>query len=92
MAASVSEDEFYSNEDVQDIIIRSLKVIGEASTHLSEEFKEVHSDIPLRKIKDFRNIIVHQYFRVDMRAVFGTVIDDIPVLRMQIEDIIHELS
>jgi Ribonuclease HepT-like len=37
-------------------------VIGEASRSVSNQLRERHPDVPWRRIADFRNVAVHQYF------------------------------
>ncbi len=64
-------EQFFEDEDTQDIIIRSLKIIGETTTHLLNTFKEFSNAIPWRDIKNLRNIMIHQYFRIDLKFVWG---------------------
>ncbi|MDO5843731.1 MAG: DUF86 domain-containing protein [Methanocorpusculum sp.] len=57
-----------------------------ATTHISDEFKSTHTDILWKDIKNFRNVMIHQYFRIDMEFVWGTATEDIPILQKQIEE------
>lgn len=61
--------------------IRELEVIGEAASKLSAELKEKHPEVPWREIKDFRNILAHEYFGVDSEVVWDIVTEKIPVLQ-----------
>ncbi len=54
--------------------------VSENSAKITEEFKELHSDIPWRAIKGMRNKIVHEYGDVDIKVVYDTVTEDLPVL------------
>lgn len=51
-------------------LVHSLESIREATTHLSQEFKEKYADIPWVEIKDLRNVLMHQYFRIDPEEVW----------------------
>lgn len=51
-------------------LVHSLESIGEATTHLSQEFKEKYADISWVEIKDLRNVLMHQYFRIDPEEVW----------------------
>ena len=42
-------------------------MIGEASNHLSDELTEKNPDIPWADIVGLRNILVHQYFGIDLK-------------------------
>ena len=86
----LTKEHFFQDQDSQDLVVRSLEIIGEATTHLSHEFKAAHSDILWRDIKNFRNIIIHQYFRIDLDFVWGTATEDIPILCKQIENVLKE--
>jgi uncharacterized protein with HEPN domain len=69
--------------------LQKLTVIGEAAAHLSESFRETHPQVEWRDIIAFRNIAVHAYFAVQWNIVWATVIDDVPVLRRQVLEILQ---
>jgi uncharacterized protein with HEPN domain len=69
-------------------VTNQLTIIGEAVAHLSEEFKQLHPDIPWSDIKALRNIVVHNYFGVDWEEVWRAAIEDAPVLRARIARIL----
>lgn len=87
----ISSNEFFEDEDLQDVVIRSLEIIGEATTHISEEIKRSFSDVEWVHWKNFRNVMIHQYFRIDMHLVFGVVRNDVPKLLTCIESILDSL-
>ena len=88
----ISPEAFFEDEDLQDVVIRSLEIIGEATTHISEDIKEQFSDIKWVHWKNFRNVMIHQYFRIDMHLVLGVVRNDVPQLLSCIESILDSLS
>jgi uncharacterized protein with HEPN domain len=55
--------------------------IGELSTHLTEEFRSTHQDIPWKAIRGMRNVAAHHYGNFDTERLWNTVVDDIPVLQ-----------
>ena len=65
----------------QDALIRPLEVIGEAAGNLSAEFVEKNPAIPVSNMKGMRNLLMHQYFRVDLNLVWQTCVTDIPPIR-----------
>ncbi len=71
--ASRGRSSFLEDEILQDAIIRRLEIIGEASNQLPEEIIERHSEIPWRQIIGFRNIAIHEYFRVDLHLVWSLI-------------------
>ena len=56
-----------------DAVIKNFITIGEAASHLPEDFIEKHPDIPWRDMRDMRNILVHAYFGVDNQVVWETI-------------------
>lgn len=61
-------------------VIREFEVIGEAVGKLPEELKAQYPEVPWREIKDFRNILIHEYFGVDPRIIWNAIHQDLPVL------------
>ena len=82
--AGLDDTEFFSNQLIQDAVIRNFAVIGEASRNIERvapEFVEANPDIPLSFAYDMRNILVHGYYQVDLKIVWDTVKHDLPPLR-----------
>ena len=53
-------------------------------------FKSSHPEIPWLEAKAMRNIMAHEYFRVDLKIVWKTAKESLPVLHGQIGKIIAE--
>ncbi len=73
----------------QDGVIRQLEIIGEATKNLSREFREKHTDIPWKDMAGMRDKLIHQYFGVDIAAVWDTLKQDIPDLKIRITGILE---
>jgi uncharacterized protein with HEPN domain len=82
--ASRGEDVFRKDELIQTWILHHIQILGEAAARLSDEFQEKHPEIPWFKIVGMRNILVHDYFSIDINAVWSVVENDLPVLYEQI--------
>ncbi|PSQ85934.1 MAG: hypothetical protein BRD42_06955 [Bacteroidetes bacterium QS_3_64_15] len=74
------EAKFMADEMVQDAVIRQLSIIGEAVGQLSDELSEESPSVPWTDIYGTRNKLVHDYFGVDLQAVWDTVQQDLPSL------------
>ena len=55
----LSLDEFVDDRLVYDATLRNLELIGEAATHIPDEIRAEHSDIPWRMIVATRNQLIH---------------------------------
>lgn len=67
-------------------------MIGEASNHLSDELTKRNQDIPWADIVGLRNILVHQYFGIDIKQVWENAELDMPVLKARIREILQEIN
>lgn len=85
---NVSHDEFINNNLLQDGIIRQIQIIGEASKKVTGEFKKKNNEIPWRDISGMRDKLIHDYFGVDVDAVWYTATSDIVLLKNMILKII----
>ena len=90
--AKLGKDEFEKNELIQNWIVRHLQVIGEASSRLSQNFRDSHSEIPWPKIIGMRNVLVHDYFGIDKAIVWAAVENELPSLKTHLEKIINKNS
>lgn len=73
-------EEFQLNDEKQDAVLRRILVIGEATKRLSAEFKTRHSQIPWKEIAGMRDIVVHDYNRIDLETIWDVVQNDLPEL------------
>jgi len=64
-------------------------VIGEAVKKLSSELKKGHPEIPWKDVAGMRDKLIHDYFGVDLDAVWDTAEKDIPQLKNKITAIIE---
>lgn len=59
-----SKTEFDADEVLRSAVAYQLQIIGEAASHLSEQFRRAHPEIPWRDVIGMRHILVHAYRRV----------------------------
>lgn len=76
----LSEAKFMASSLRQDAILRQLTILGEAAKKISTEFRTNHPEIPWKKITGFRDVVVHDYFGVNLKEVWRIVREDLPTL------------
>jgi uncharacterized protein with HEPN domain len=79
-AEGITLEEFIGDRKTAKAIIRSVEVIGEAASRMSDQFREKHPEIPWQQIIGMRNRLIHGYFDIDYPTVWHTVKDDLPPL------------
>ena len=82
------EEEFMEAVQIQDAVLRRLEIIGEAVRNLPGDFKKLHTTVPWPKIAGMRNILIHEYFNVDLNLVWRTIKKDLPKLKRQVKHLL----
>ena len=78
-------DQFRTDQKTVDAVVRNLEVIGEAARHLVTDPECVLPGVGWADIAGMRNILIHEYFGVDLAMVWETVKHDLPLLRAELE-------
>ena len=85
----ISKNDFKNDAKTQDAVIRKLEIIGEAVKNLPASFKNKNPEIPWKKIAGTRDVLIHEYFGVDVNMIWIVIKEDIPKLKKQIKKILE---
>jgi uncharacterized protein with HEPN domain len=85
------KETFMGSRLIQDATIRNFEIMGEATKRLSEQLRTTHSNVPWKQMAGFRDVLIHDYLRVDRDEVWDVVASNLPDLRVRIEQILQEL-
>lgn len=80
--ARQGQEAFEQEELIQTWIVHHLQIIGEAARALSSDLKDQHPEMPWSKIIGMRNLLVHDYFGIDVDVVCAVVERDLPALKL----------
>ena len=69
-----------------------LRYINEAIEKIEKYVSIGYQDIPWADIVGLRNILVHQYFGIDIKQVWETAELDMPVLKARICGFLQEIN
>lgn len=87
---AVTEEQFYQNTLIHDGVLLRLAVIGEAVKHLPQELREQHPQIPWKKISGTRDVVIHQYFSVELRRAWELLPHELPALRAAVQALLTD--
>jgi len=85
-------EEFTENTEKQDAVARRLESIGEAVKGLPQDLRDRYPEVPWRDIAGARDVLVHEYFRIDLDLAWEMVKVDIPDLAERIRRILEDLD
>ncbi len=87
-AADLRQEAFLAAEDLQDVIIRKLIVIGEAARRVSPERQAAMTGVPWGEIIATRNALIHDYDGINLLEVWHTVQRDLAQLESSLAPIV----
>lgn len=86
--AAMTFEQFVVNELIVDAVLMNFTIIGEATANLLADLQSKYPEIPWRKIREMRNVLVHVYFKISRRIVWSTLTTDLPPLLLQLRAIV----
>ena len=75
---------------LQDAVTRNLEIIGEAANRISKKLKAERPSVRWTQIIGMRNLLIHDYGRVDINIIWRVVEHDLPPFKRAVEDMLRE--
>ncbi|MCE7070492.1 MULTISPECIES: DUF86 domain-containing protein [Dyadobacter] len=88
ISANTSKDEFMRDETLKRAVVRSLEIIGEATKKIPADVKVKWSKIAWKNMAGMRDRLIHDYMGVNYAIVWDVAKNIIPVIKIQVEEII----
>jgi len=88
----VTFEAFSQNRMMQQACVSNLMIIGEATGHLTIDIKEKYNSVDWVRIRGLRNIIVHEYFKVDIPLVWQIIHTNLYKLKTVCEQALKDIE
>jgi len=83
-------EQFCGDDKTIYAVVRALEIIGEATKNIPDTIRTKYPKIPWRQMAGIRDKLIHDYFGVNLKVVWKTVIEDLPPLVTEIEKVLTE--
>lgn len=74
---------------VQDALLLRLIRIGEIAGSVSVRVRADHAAVPWGQMRGFRNVALHEYFRLEMARVRQVAEDEVPIVFKRVLDVLR---
>lgn len=89
---SEGREAFMQTPMIQDAVIRNFEIIGEATKRLSAELRISYPKIQWQQIAGFRDVLIHDYLKVNLNLIWGVVEKNLPELKGTVEEILQNMG
>lgn len=87
--AGMSFANFQQDPKTVKAVLYNLSIIGEAASQLLPEVESLYPEIPWVDMRAIRNVIIHEYFRVNLNIIWETIKTDLPPLMNQLQELLE---
>lgn len=84
----MSFEDFRSDKKTVKAVLYSIALIGEAVRQIPPKVQQQYQEIPWREMRDIRNVVIHEYFGIDLEILWATVQRDLPPLVVPLKKMI----
>jgi uncharacterized protein with HEPN domain len=91
-SAGLQYESFLNDDKTMDAVVRNFEIIGEAANKIDPNFRSKNPVIEWKRIRGFRNRIVHDYFGVDYEIIWSIIENYLDILILNLEKIITQNS
>lgn len=88
LTSGMPYSEFSKEVTIQEAVIRNLEIIGEAAKNVPEEVRFRYPRIDWARMAGLRDILIHQYFGIDLEIIWDIINSKLPGLEDQMRQIL----
>ena len=83
----ITKKQFLDSVQLQDSVIRRIEIMGEAVKNIPKQVKDRYPDIAWKEIAGMRDILIHEYFGVDLGLTWKVATKDVRRLKNRISKV-----
>ena len=85
----ITFDEIQGDRKTIRAVLYNLAIIGEAVRGIPPELESEHPEIPWDDVRGMRNVVIHEYFQVNMSIIWQTIQEDLVSLESSLRQLIN---
>ena len=90
--AGSNRDSFLEDRQLQDSVVRRFEIIGEAVKNLPRMLRDQYAGVPWKRLAGLRDVLIHRYSGVDEELVWKMIGQDLPGLKVSVQNILAALD
>lgn len=87
--SEITFDQFQDGRKTIRAVLYNLAIIGEAVRVIPPELEAAHPEIPWDDVRGMRNIVIHEYFQVNLSIIWQTIQEDLISLEFSFRQLIN---
>lgn len=88
----LDQEAFIADGLTYDATLRNLQLIGEAATHIPDEVRQSHPEVPWHAIIGTRNRLAHSYLAISDSIIWGVIQEAVPDLLPALRNLLESES
>lgn len=87
--SDITFEEFQDDRKTITAVLYNLAIIGEAVRSIPPDLAASHPEIPWDDVRGMRNIVIHEYFQVNLSIIWQTIQEDLVILEFSLQKLIN---
>jgi uncharacterized protein with HEPN domain len=85
----ITFEEFQNDRKTIRAVLYNLAIIGEAVRNIPPDVETSHPEIPWDDVRGMRNIVIHEYFQVNLSIIWQTLQEDLVLLEVSLRQLMN---
>lgn len=82
--SNLTFSEFQADQKTIRAVLYNLAIIGKSVRSIPSEVEALHPEIPWNDVRGMRNIVIHEYFQVNLSIIWQTIQEDLVSLEFSL--------